>query len=231
MTRRRSGAADRVRERREHAARARVEPAERDRHPPRDRREPRPAGAPARHRIAADLAPRRGRRHAARVVADVGRRLARACRCRFRSPSICASTRACWRSRSARRFFAGLIAGLAPAIQASKPNVTADLRGEAIAPHAAGRRWTLRDALVAGQMAVTALLLVVAALLTRSFMAAQRTSAGLRGRTGSRSCRPTRRCCGIRTSAAASSTNRRSHASRRFPAWSRRRSRRGCRCR
>jgi predicted permease len=75
-------------------------------------------------------------------------------------------------------FFAGLIAGLAPAIQASKPNVTADLRGEAIAPHIAGRRWALRDALVAGQMAVTVLLLVVAALLTRSFMAAQRTSAG-----------------------------------------------------
>ena len=73
---------------------------------------------------------------------------------------------------------AGLIAGLAPAIQASNPNVTADLRGETIASHTAGRRWTLRDALVAGQMAVTVLLLVVAALLTRSFLAAQRTSPG-----------------------------------------------------
>ncbi|HXT32253.1 MAG TPA: FtsX-like permease family protein, partial [Vicinamibacterales bacterium] len=40
------------------------------------------------------------------------------------------------------------------------------------------RRWTLRDALVAGQMAVTVLLLVVAALLTRSLLAAQRTSPG-----------------------------------------------------
>jgi predicted permease len=78
----------------------------------------------------------------------------------------------------AATFFAGLIAGLAPAIQASKPNVIADLRGEAIASQTAGRRWTLRDALVAGQMAVTVLLLVVAALLTRSFIAAQGTSAG-----------------------------------------------------
>jgi predicted permease len=76
-------------------------------------------------------------------------------------------------------FLAGLLAGLAPAIQASNPNVTADLRGEVmLRPGGAGRRWTLRDALVAGQMAVTAVLLVVAALLTRSVGAAQRTNAG-----------------------------------------------------
>jgi predicted permease len=73
---------------------------------------------------------------------------------------------------------AGLLAGLAPALQASKPNVTADLRGETPSSRTAGIRWTLRDALVAGQMAVTALLLVVAALLTRSLVAAQRTNAG-----------------------------------------------------
>jgi predicted permease len=75
-------------------------------------------------------------------------------------------------------FLAGLLAGLAPAIQAARPNVVADLRGETIGTRAAGRRWTLRDALVSGQMAVTALLLVVAALLTRSLVAAQRTHAG-----------------------------------------------------
>ena len=74
--------------------------------------------------------------------------------------------------------FAGLLAGLAPALQASKPNLVADLRGDAAGPRAAGRRWTLRDALVAGQIAVTAMLLVVAALLTRSLVAAQRTSVG-----------------------------------------------------
>jgi len=75
-------------------------------------------------------------------------------------------------------FCAGLLAGLAPAIQALKPSVTADLRGEAVAPSVGGRRWAMRDGLVAGQMAVTALLLVVAALLTRSLIAAQRTDAG-----------------------------------------------------
>jgi putative ABC transport system permease protein len=73
---------------------------------------------------------------------------------------------------------AGLLAGLAPAVQASRPSVTADLRGETSLTRAAGRRWALRDVLVAGQMAITALLLIVAALLTRSFVAAQRTSPG-----------------------------------------------------
>jgi macrolide transport system ATP-binding/permease protein len=75
-------------------------------------------------------------------------------------------------------FLAALLAGLAPALQATKPSLVSDLRGEVNASHAAGHRWTLRDALVMGQMAITALLLVVAALLTRSFIAAQRTSAG-----------------------------------------------------
>ena len=73
---------------------------------------------------------------------------------------------------------AGVLAGLAPAVQAIRPSVTADLRGETALTRAAGRRWALRDTLVAGQMAVTALLLIVAALLTRSFVAAQRTSPG-----------------------------------------------------
>ena len=73
---------------------------------------------------------------------------------------------------------AGVLAGLVPALQASKPNLVADLRGEAAGSRTAGRLWTLRDALVAGQIAVTALLLVVAALLTRSLVAAQRTSVG-----------------------------------------------------
>jgi predicted permease len=73
---------------------------------------------------------------------------------------------------------AALLAGLAPAVQASKPDLVADLRGEQSASRAAGRRWTPRDALVAAQMAVTVLLLVVAALLTRSLMAAQRANLG-----------------------------------------------------
>jgi macrolide transport system ATP-binding/permease protein len=74
---------------------------------------------------------------------------------------------------------AGLLTGLAPAVQASKPNVTADLRGEAtIVSRGARRAWSLRDALVAGQIAITALLLIVAALLTRSLAAAQRANPG-----------------------------------------------------
>jgi predicted permease len=78
----------------------------------------------------------------------------------------------------AATFIAALLAGLAPALQATKPSLIADLRGEVNASQTAGRRWTVRDALVASQMAITALLLVIAALLTRSLIAAQSTSAG-----------------------------------------------------
>jgi macrolide transport system ATP-binding/permease protein len=73
---------------------------------------------------------------------------------------------------------AGVVAGLAPALQASKPNLVADLRGESTATNVGAYRWTLRDALVAGQIAVTSVLLVVAALLSRSLVAAQRTNVG-----------------------------------------------------
>jgi predicted permease len=72
----------------------------------------------------------------------------------------------------------GLLAGLAPAVKASKPDLTSDLRNELVVARAAGRRWPLRDLLVAGQIAVTTILLVVAALLTRSLLAAQRTNVG-----------------------------------------------------
>jgi predicted permease len=70
-----------------------------------------------------------------------------------------------------------VIAGLTPAILASRPNLVAELRGEQRLAGAA-RRWTMGDAVVAGQMAVTALLLVVAALLTRSLIAAQNANLG-----------------------------------------------------
>jgi predicted permease len=73
---------------------------------------------------------------------------------------------------------AGLLAGLAPAAKASKPDITSDLRNEARVTRTAGARWTLRDALVAGQIAVTTILLVIAALLTRSLVAAERTNVG-----------------------------------------------------
>ena len=74
-------------------------------------------------------------------------------------------------------FAAGVVAGLAPALQASKPDLVADLRGEQTVVVSSGR-WTLRDLLVAGQIAITSVLLIVAALLTRSLIAAQHTNVG-----------------------------------------------------
>ena len=72
---------------------------------------------------------------------------------------------------------AALLAGVLPALKASKPNLVADLKGETLAG-GGERRWSLRDALVSGQMALTALLLIVAALLTRSLIAAQQAKVG-----------------------------------------------------
>jgi predicted permease len=73
---------------------------------------------------------------------------------------------------------AGVFAGLAPGLQASKLDMVADLRGDQPLRRIGERRWTQRDVLVAAQIAVTAVLLVAAALLTRSLMAAQQTSVG-----------------------------------------------------
>jgi predicted permease len=73
---------------------------------------------------------------------------------------------------------AGLIAGLAPALRATRVNLSADLKGDVTRTNAAGRRWTLRDGLVALQTAVTLVLLVTAALLTRSLLEAHRVDLG-----------------------------------------------------
>ncbi len=74
----------------------------------------------------------------------------------------------------------GLLAGLLPALKASAPSLVGDLRGEAPAMRAAGRRWALRDALVVAQVGLTAVLLVVAGLLLRSLAASQRADVGFR---------------------------------------------------
>ena len=74
--------------------------------------------------------------------------------------------------------FAGLLAGLAPALKASNPDLVTELRGERVVALTAGHRWTLRDLLVAGQIGVTAVLLVASALLTRSLAASQRADIG-----------------------------------------------------
>ena len=72
----------------------------------------------------------------------------------------------------------GMLAGLLPALKASAPSLVADLRGEAPAARLAGRRFALRDALVVTQVALTAVLLVVAGLLLRSLGASQRADVG-----------------------------------------------------
>lgn len=81
---------------------------------------------------------------------------------------------------SAASVLATLLAGLAPAIRTLRPNVIAALRGAARAMEPSRRRWTLRDGLVAAQIAVTVLLLVAAGLLLRSLFAAQRADVGFR---------------------------------------------------
>jgi predicted permease len=72
----------------------------------------------------------------------------------------------------------GMLAGLLPAIKASAPSLVSDLRGEASAARVGGRRWALRDALVVTQVALTAVLLVVAGLLLRSLGESQRADVG-----------------------------------------------------
>ena len=75
---------------------------------------------------------------------------------------------------------AALVAGLAPALKATRPNLVNELKSDVSATHAGGRRWTLRDGLVVTQIAVTMVLLVAAGLLTRSLMAAQQVDIGFR---------------------------------------------------
>lgn len=76
----------------------------------------------------------------------------------------------------------GLLAGLLPALKASSPSLVSDLRGDAPATKVGGRRWALRDALVVSQVALTAVLLVVAGLLLRSLGASQRADVGFQTR-------------------------------------------------
>jgi predicted permease len=76
----------------------------------------------------------------------------------------------------------GLLAGLLPALKASSPSLVSDLRGDAPTSKMGGRRWNLRDALVVSQVALTAVLLVVAGLLLRSLGASQRADVGFETR-------------------------------------------------
>ncbi len=68
--------------------------------------------------------------------------------------------------------------GLAPAWSASKPDLVPSLKADATGEGSVRRRITLRDALVVGQLAMSLLLLVAGALLTRGLLAARSTDLG-----------------------------------------------------
>jgi predicted permease len=72
----------------------------------------------------------------------------------------------------------GILAGLLPALKASAPSLVSDLRGDAPAGRVGRCRFSMRDALVVSQVALTAVLLVVAGLLLRSLGASQRADIG-----------------------------------------------------
>ena len=75
---------------------------------------------------------------------------------------------------------AGLVAGLIPAMKSSRPGVVGELRGEIAGTRVGGRRWTLRDALVAGQIAITVVLLACGGLFARSLLASRSARLGFR---------------------------------------------------
>jgi predicted permease len=77
---------------------------------------------------------------------------------------------------------AAVVAGLAPALKATRPDLVAELKGDVSAATVGRRRWTLRDGLVAAQIAVTMVLLVTSGLLTRSLIAAQSINLGFEPR-------------------------------------------------
>jgi len=72
----------------------------------------------------------------------------------------------------------GVLAGLLPAMKASAPSLVGDLRGDAPSGRLGRHRFALRDVLVVSQVALTAVLLVVAGLLLRSLGASQRADVG-----------------------------------------------------
>jgi predicted permease len=75
---------------------------------------------------------------------------------------------------------AGLLAGIMPALRAASADLTSAMKGATAAVGAGRLRWSLRDTLVATQIAVTAVLVVTAGLLGRSLLAMQRTDIGFR---------------------------------------------------
>lgn len=76
----------------------------------------------------------------------------------------------------------GVVFGLAPALQASKPNLVSALKDEAVG--FSWRRLSLRNALVVGQVAVSLLLLVAAGLFIRNLRNTQHANPGFETESG-----------------------------------------------
>ena len=72
----------------------------------------------------------------------------------------------------------GALAGLVPALRATRPNLVRDLDGAVAVARLGGRHWRVRDALVAVQLAVTVPLLVLAGVLARGAVTAVGVSPG-----------------------------------------------------
>ncbi len=73
---------------------------------------------------------------------------------------------------------AGVMAGIMPALRASGTDLAGAMKGESAATRVGRFRWSLRDTMVAAQVAVTAVLVVTAGLLGRSLLAMQRADVG-----------------------------------------------------
>jgi putative ABC transport system permease protein len=74
----------------------------------------------------------------------------------------------------------GLVFGLAPALQTTKPNLTSALKNEGAAFGQRMSRSRLRDVLIVGQMTVCLALLITAGLLVRGLLRAQTLDPGFR---------------------------------------------------
>jgi predicted permease len=75
----------------------------------------------------------------------------------------------------------GVIFGLAPALRATSPNLTSGLKNEPV-QFGRSRRFGLRNALMAGQVAICMVLLICSGLFLRSFSKAARLDTGMANR-------------------------------------------------
>jgi predicted permease len=72
----------------------------------------------------------------------------------------------------------GIVFGLAPAIQASRPDLVVELKEKSSAPTGSNRLFSLRNLLVASQVALSLVALIGAGLFLRSMQNAQKTNPG-----------------------------------------------------